>query len=100
MLHYRKVSHLQRKNKIGGVVSGIDSIPMETQETSGESMLMPEDIEMMLCLHKKGWSIRKIALELDISRNTVGRYLNPHPERMTATLLPIFYSSPTLSGNC
>ena len=32
-------------------------------------------IDVILSLHRKGWSQRRIATELDINRETVARYL-------------------------
>lgn len=40
-----------------------------------EEMLVAEDVERMLALHKNGWGSKRIARELGVARNTVRRYL-------------------------
>lgn len=39
------------------------------------SMKTPDDVEVMLDLHRQGWGAKRIARELGISKNTVKRYL-------------------------
>lgn len=43
--------------------------------TSGGAMLIPDDIQIMLDLHRAGIGTKRIAEELGVSRNTVRRYL-------------------------
>ncbi len=38
-------------------------------------MKLPEEVEAVLGLHRRGWGTRRIAVELGMSRNTVRRYL-------------------------
>jgi len=38
-------------------------------------MKLPEEVEAVLALHRRGWGTRRIAVELGMSRNTVRRYL-------------------------
>lgn len=56
-------------------MSNQDNVLIVLSDTSGKSMLMPEDINTIIYLHKEGWGTKKIAQELGISRNTVKRYL-------------------------
>ena len=37
-------------------------------------------IDVILSLHRRGWSRRRIAIELDINRETVARYLKQASE--------------------
>ena len=40
-----------------------------------EFMHTPEDVSVMLRLHELGWGIKRIARELQVSKNTVRRYI-------------------------
>jgi transposase len=44
-------------------------------EMRREAMRTPDDVSVMLRLHELGWGLKRIALELGCSRNTVRRYL-------------------------
>ena len=48
-----------------GLTSGLEGV-----------MQTPEEVEVMRQLLERGWSQRRIARELGISRHTVSRYLN------------------------
>jgi DNA-binding NarL/FixJ family response regulator len=41
----------------------------------GEAMLAPDEVAAMVRLHGLGWGTKRIAGELECSRNTVKRYL-------------------------
>lgn len=40
-----------------------------------EIMIDPEEVGVMLELHRKGWGAKRIAKELGVSKNTVKRYV-------------------------
>ena len=44
-------------------------------DSERQVMQDPEDVAVILQLHKKGWGSKRIARELGISKNTVKRYL-------------------------
>ena len=58
------------------------AIPKQTEQirlpaavTAGGTMVDPPDVELILSLHRKRWSARRIAKQVGISRTTVKRYL-------------------------
>ena len=57
----------------------------------GETMREPEEVAAMVRLHELGWGAKRIARELQVSKNTVKRYLSQggwapyrRPERESA----------------
>lgn len=56
---------------------GIEDFVVGASHTGSERQRMqePEDVAVMLNLHKLGWGSKRISRELGVSRNTVKRYL-------------------------
>ena len=59
------------------------------------NQLKMADVQALMALHERGWSKRRIARELGIDRETVGRYV-----RLAEAVTASPASAPRLGGGC